>query len=216
MFAAGWKGRRVLHSCQFSFLTPLRQKASPWTGWNSKWPFPLLDITCMRAGSQDGVYFFFSQHQSCCGNLLVEIRHSFLSQWKWGETGNIPCGTIGYQRPQWPLPVGHGHESGSNRLHNRLCRGLTVAFSFTTWIKCNCAVSQPEFHLVISKLVEALWVRIKSAEEIKFTLKTLIWKCYSLSILVISKDMNLPVGRDDWSADHGFTWWVLIYVSHHS
>lgn len=147
MFAAGWKkGRRVLHACHFSFLTPLRQKTSPWTGWNSEWPFPVSDITCMRAGSQDGVYFFVLQHQSCCGNLWVEIRHSFLSQWKWGETGNIPCGTIGYQRPQWPLPVGHRHESGSNRLHNRLCRGLTVAFSFTTWIKCNCAVSQPGFH----------------------------------------------------------------------
>ena len=133
--------------------------------------FPFRISPAWEPAARMGCTFFFSQHQSCCGNLWVEIRHSFLSQWKWGETGNIPYGTIGYQRPQWPLPVGHGHESGSNRLHNRLCRGLTVAFSFTTWIKWNCAVSQPEFHLVISKLVELPWVRIKSAEEIRVYLK---------------------------------------------
>lgn len=47
----------------------------------------------------------------------------FLSHWKCGETGNIPRRTIGYQRPHRPHPVVHRHESGSNRLHKRCCRG---------------------------------------------------------------------------------------------
>lgn len=139
-----WKEKHF--TCVISMLWNWlhREQASTLPGiWNNThglWPFA-SHITCMRANNQE--FLFVGAAPELPWKSLSGSSTHILSQWKWGETGNIPCGTIGYHRPQRPLPVVRRYEWASKGLHNIHCRGTEIenlGHGFITWMKRTSAL----------------------------------------------------------------------------
>lgn len=123
--------RKAFHVCHFNVMILLighteRKLAHCLEFGTTHMGFDLL--LCMSPAWEPTArnFFFVGAAPELPWKSLSGSSTHILSQWKWGETGNIPCGTIGYHRPQRPLPVVHRHEWVSKGLHNSRCRGTEI------------------------------------------------------------------------------------------
>lgn len=123
--------RKAFHVCHFNVMIPLVGRTESKLArclefGTTHTGFDLL--LCMSPAWEPTTrnFFFVGAAPELPWKSLSGSSTHILCQWKWGETGNIPCGTIGYHRPQRPLPVVHRHEWASKGLHNSRCRGTEI------------------------------------------------------------------------------------------
>lgn len=78
----------------------------------------------------------FPQHSEEISGWKFDLFF-FLSQYKWGETGNIPCGTIGYQRPPLTTPCCSDiHQAGWEVWSLLLFHNLNGVLCCLDWKTC--------------------------------------------------------------------------------
>lgn len=125
----------------------------------------------------------FSQRSTrfYCGNLWVEIQHFFfffLAQWTWGATGNIPCGTIGYQKSLMTTPCSSDMNepaTGYTTEPAEVSFKKNLACGFSNWVmNHDCAVTARMLYnwlagrLVCRLALNNVWVCKMSGKLLEF------------------------------------------------